>query len=131
MTVQGVTRENVYLNNYNNGGTLRGDRNQIAVDYWLPENPTGNFPRPTEGNDPDFATTIGFQDASYVRLQNVTLGYTLPDTFASKINLSKARVYVTGNNLITKTEYLSYSPEVNPESYPEAAVVVMGLQIDF
>ena len=131
LTVQGITKENLYLNRYAFGGTLRGDRNQIAVDYWLPENPGGTYPRPTEGNDPAYVQTIGYQDASYVRLQTVTLGYTLPTTLLSKIKMSRVRLYVTGYNLLTKTDFLSYGPELNASSYPEARSVVGGLQVSF
>lgn len=131
MTVQGVTRENEYLNAYRYGGTLRGDRNQIAVNYWTPENPGGYYPRPQEGNDPANILSMGYEDASYVRLQNITLGYTLPSGFLSSANLSKVRFYVTGRNLITITDFLSYSPELGPSEYPEARVVVGGLQVNF
>ena len=128
MTVQGITRENRYLNRYAFGGTLRGDRNQIAVDYWLPENPGGDFPRPREGNDPAYVQTIGFQDASYVRLQTLTVGYTLPN---GTLGLNKVRFYFTGHNLATLTDFLSYGPELDPRSYPEARTLVGGLQVNF
>ena len=131
MTVQGVTRENRYLNAYRYGGTLRGDRNQIAVDYWTPENPGGYYPSPREGNDPAFITTMGFEDASYVRLQNLTLGYSLPASVVSKLNLSKLRFYITGQNLVTWTDFRSYSPEKDPGSYPESKIISTGLQVNF
>ncbi|WP_445734296.1 TonB-dependent receptor [Mariniflexile sp.] len=131
MTVQGVTRLNPYLNAYKYGGTLRGDRNQIAVSYWTPENTSGYYPSPQEGNDPAYITTMGYEDASYVRLQNITLGYSLPNEVVSKLNLTKLRFYVTGQNLVTWTDFLSYSPEKDPGSYPEAKIISAGLQVNF
>lgn len=131
ITVQGVTRLNQYLNNYNFGGTLRGDRNQIAVDYWTPENPGGYYPRPREGNDPANVITLGYEDASFVRLQNLTLGYTLPNSILSKLKLSNFRLYITGQNLFTWTDFLSYSPEQTPENYPEARIISTGIQVNF
>ncbi|WP_179353230.1 SusC/RagA family TonB-linked outer membrane protein [Winogradskyella vidalii] len=130
-TVQGVTRDNPFLYGYLEGGSLRGIKNGIKQNYWTPENPGGDFPRPREGNDPDNIYSLGLQDASYVRLQNVTLGYTLPKELLSSLGLTKLRVYTTGSNLITITDFQSYSPERDPSDYPEAVTVVMGLQIGF
>jgi len=54
-----------------------------------------------------------FQDGSYVRLQEVTLGYRLPERWAGALRLSDARIYVSGRNLHTWTDYEGYSPDVN------------------
>lgn len=130
-TVQGRIRNNPFLYGYNEGGSLRGIYNGVKQDYWLPENPTGNWPRPKESNDPDFIWTMGLQDATFVRLQNVTLGYSLPQAILDKAKLSRLRIYVTGQNLFTITEYQSYSPERNTNEYPEARIITGGLQIGF
>ncbi|MEQ8241408.1 MAG: TonB-dependent receptor [Cyclobacteriaceae bacterium] len=130
-TVQGVVRYNNYLSGYSEGGSLRGIFNGIKQDYWTPENPTADWPRPSEANDRQFIFTKSLQDASYLRLQNVTLGYSLPSSVLSKINFSKIRVYVTGQNLFTQTAYQSYSPERNPNDYPEQVTLIGGIQIGF
>ncbi len=109
--VQGVTRNNPFLYGYNEGGSLRGIYNGIKQDYWTPENQSGNWPRPTEANDPLFIWTMGLQDASYVRLQNVTLGYSLPNSIQERLRMSKVRFYLTAQNLFTITDFQSYSPE--------------------
>ena len=127
--VEGRTRFNNFLLGYSEGGSLRGIKNGIKQDYWTPENPGGNFPRPSEANDPQNLFTIGLQDASYVRLQNVTLGYSLPRPTLESIGLSKMRFYLTGSNLLTFTDYQSFSPEKNPNEYPEAVTFLAGLQI--
>ncbi|MFY0650674.1 MAG: TonB-dependent receptor [Cyclobacteriaceae bacterium] len=129
--VQGVVRNNPFLYGYNEGGSLRGIYSGVKQDYWLPENPTGNWPRPRESNDQDFIWTLGLQDASFIRLQNVTLGYNLPQAVLDKAGLNKLRVFVTGQNLITITEYQSFSPERNPNEYPEARTITAGLQLGF
>jgi len=131
MTVQGRVRWNNYNYGYNEGGSLRGILNGVKQDYWLPENPTGNWPRPQESNDRTNIWTLALEDASYVRLQNVTLGYTLPKSLLAKIKLSNVRFYCTGHNLITLTDYKSYSPEKNAADYPEAVSVVAGVQVSF
>jgi len=130
-TVQGVTKDNPFLYGYSEGGSLRGIKNGIKQNYWTPENPGGDFPRPREGNDPDNIRTLGLQDASYVRLQNITVGYRLPETLLKKLGLSNFRLYVTGSNLFTITDFQSFSPERSPNEYPEPVTLVTGLQIGF
>ncbi|MDR6969379.1 TonB-linked SusC/RagA family outer membrane protein [Flavobacterium arsenatis] len=130
-TVQGVTRNNPFLYGYSEGGSLRGIKNGIKQNYWTPENPGGDFPRPREGNDPSNIFNMGLQDASYVRLQNITMGYRLPESILKKFGLSNFRLYITGSNLFTITDFQSYSPERNPNEYPEPVTVVTGLQIGF
>jgi TonB-linked SusC/RagA family outer membrane protein len=53
------------------------------------------------------------EDASYVRIQEITLGYRLPQRWAGAANMSNARVFVSGRNLHTFTDYTGYSPDVN------------------
>lgn len=130
-TVQGIIKNNPFLTSYNEGGSLRGIKNGIKQDYWTPENTTGNFPRPRAANDPDNITYLGLQDASYFRLQNLSLGFTFPDSVKKSIGAANMRLYLTGSNLFTITHYQSYSPEKNPNDYPEPVTVVTGLQVSF
>ncbi|CAM3705766.1 SusC/RagA family TonB-linked outer membrane protein [Flavobacterium chungbukense] len=130
-TVQGITRDNPFLYDYVRGGSLRGVKNGIKQDYWTPENPGGNWPRPRDGNDPPYINTLGLQDASYVRLQNVSVGFKFPESTLKPLGLSNMRLYVTGSNLITITDYQSYSPEKEIYDYPEPVTCVIGLQVGF
>lgn len=130
-TVQGITKDNPYLYEYSKGGSLRSVFSGIKQNYWTPENPTGNWPRPNSGIDPQNITSLGAQDASYIRLQNVTLGYSLPSQMISKWGINKLRFYGTGQNLFTWTSYQSYSPEKNPDQYPEAIMITGGIQLGF
>ncbi len=128
-TVQGITRNNQFLWDYTAGGDLRGNRNGIKVDYWTPENPASVFPQPNAGTSPPGMTNLGLQDASFWRLQNVTIGYSLPTKFLSKMKFSSLRVYVTGQNLITKTDYKAYSPEQDLYAYPMTRNFIFGLKL--
>lgn len=130
-TVQGVTKNNLYLYDYVSGGSLRGIKNGLKVDYWTPENPGGTWPRPRVGNDPPNIYTLGLQDASYIRLQNVSAGFTLPQDAIKSIGLSNMRLYLTGSNLVTITDFQSYSPEKTVGDYPEPVTFVIGLQVGF
>jgi TonB-dependent starch-binding outer membrane protein SusC len=129
--VQGVIKRNEFLYSYTEGGSLRGVFNGVKQDYWTPENPTGNWPRPRVGNDPTNIYSMGLQNASYTRLQNITIGYSFSENLLSKIKLSNLRIYLTGHNLVTITKFQSYSPEKNAYEYPEAVSVVGGLQVSF
>ena len=130
-TVQGVTKDNPFLYGYVQGGSLRGVKNGLKQDYWTPENPGGNWPRPRDGNDPTYMYTMGLQDASYIRLQNVSVGFRLPENTLNSLGLSNLRLYLTGSNLITITDFQSYSPEKNVGDYPEPVTCVIGLQLGF
>ena len=113
------------------GGNLRGKNNGIKVNYWTPYNPTNEFPRPTYGSDIPYLQSMAYQDASYLRLRTLSLGYTLPSKALSKVNISKLRLYVTATNLLTFTDVLSYSPEVMGSAYPEAQTFVFGVNLSF
>jgi TonB-dependent starch-binding outer membrane protein SusC len=128
-TVQGITRDNPFLYDYTAGGDLRGNRNGIKVDYWTPENPATRYPQPNAGTSPPGMTNLGLQDASYWRLQNVTLGYNLPASILSKVKMNNVRIYVTGQNLYTKTDYQAYSPEQDLYAYPMTRNIIFGLKL--
>jgi len=85
-------------------------------------------------------STWHFEDASYLRLQNVSLGYNLPDRVAKKVHTRGIRVYVSGQNLLTITGYSGYNPEVSLRNsstrpgedygtYPLARIFSTGLNI--
>ena len=61
-------------------------------------------------------STFHLEDGSYLRLQNLSLGYTFPDKWTRKAGISKLRIYVQGTNLFTWTDYTGYNPEVNKRS---------------
>ncbi len=128
-TVQGIIRDNGFLYDYTLGGDLRGNRNGIKVDYWTPENPASRYPQPNAGTSPPGMTNLGLQDASFWRLQNVTLGYTFSPKVVSKLKLSSLKLYATGQNLYTKTDYQSYSPEQNLTSYPTTRNFIFGIKV--
>lgn len=126
--VSGALRSNPYLADFALGGTLQGSRNGIQRDYFTPENPSTTAPRPRPGT-PSNLFALAVQDASYVRLRTLSLGYSLPTDLLSKVKLRSMKIYFTGTNLLTKTDYLSYSPENNPGAFPDAKGYTFGLKI--
>ncbi|MDE5894980.1 MAG: TonB-dependent receptor, partial [Muribaculum intestinale] len=95
--------------------------------------------RKSTGNVGACTSTFHIEDGSYLRLQNLSLGYTFPKKWLSKAGISTLRLYVQGNNLFTWTKYTGYNPEVNNRpadalrpgedycSYPLSRTVTFGL----
>ena len=78
------------------------------------------------------------QKGDYLRLKIVQLGYSLPTDIISKAGLSKTRLYVTGENLLTFTKYTGYDPEIGGSVsgidrgyYPQARSIMFGCNVSF
>ena len=130
--VEGATRLNSVLAN---GELWKGAINGIRTKYYTPEFPSTEYPRPK----PDTHLHLfpfAVRDASYVRLRTLTLGYNLPNSALSQIGLDKVKIYATGNNLFTFTDFKSYSPEQDlfsdgGTSFPETRNITIGTNITF
>ncbi|WP_308756097.1 TonB-dependent receptor [uncultured Bacteroides sp.] len=129
--VSGRKIKNGYLYDSNSGGSLQGKLNGIKVNYWTPFNPSNEFPRPSHSTNVTYQSSLAIQDASYIRLRTLQLGYTFPTKWVKKISLSRLRVYATATNLLTFTDFLSYSPELTPGAYPESRQYVFGVNVSF
>ena len=84
------------------------------VDRWTPTNMDGREPR-SNGNDPNSNRRVSdrfVEDGSYIRLQNVTLGYNFSSKFCERLKISNFRLYISGQNLLTITKYSGYDPEI-------------------
>jgi len=127
---------------------LEGSQNQLTtvLDRWRsPENPgNGKTPRGnsrTTGNN-NAVSSRWVEDATYLRIRNVTLGYNLPAGVLSKIRLQTVRVYAGVQNPFTFTRYLGYNPEVSGYegalsggvdygTYPLARTYTIGINLGF
>ncbi len=135
--VEGATKVNPFISEYNNGGSLRGILNGVKVPYYTPENPSTTYPRANADAAPTYIGALAVKDASYIRLRTISLGYTMPESWTSKVNMDEIRFYVTGTNLFTQTNYLGYSPEVNirdtfsnaDTGYPDATSFTFGVKV--
>lgn len=105
-------------------------------DRWSEENPNGNFPRLSlQSQTNNQMSTFWLQDASYVRMKNLTLAYTLPSDLISRIGLSFAQVYLAGENLFTIS---GLDKGLDPESgnsrgwsYSNVRKISCGLKLTF
>ncbi|MBE7170759.1 MAG: TonB-dependent receptor [Williamsia sp.] len=112
------------------------ENSSAVVDYWTPEYASNNYPRPNANLSLAsmlYTSTIGYVDGSYVRLRNISLGYTFPKFRKSFI--SDIRIYATGNNLLTFTKesrLKDYDPERGgSENFPMTKTVVAGVNVGF
>jgi TonB-linked SusC/RagA family outer membrane protein len=89
-----------------------GRANTMKLDYWTPDNPTNAFPRPTVDKERvDYANTLGYDKADFLRVKNITLGYTIPKDIGKKIFMEKVRLYFSVNNPFIFTDFTGIDPE--------------------
>jgi hypothetical protein len=115
-----------------------------AADFYSASNIDGALPRPsTYDNINNAVSSRIIEDGSYLRIQNVTLGYSLPLDMISKLSLSRLRIYASGQNLYTFTKYKGYDPEVGAYNqdallsgvdngrYPVPRQITFGFNVEF
>ncbi|WP_036602067.1 TonB-dependent receptor [Olivibacter sitiensis] len=84
----------------------------VKVDYWTPENPTNDMPRPIEGVDNlDYRNTLWYEKADFVKVRNISLGYTLTDGLIKSSRIKRLRFYLTAQNPFMFTNYTGVDPE--------------------
>jgi hypothetical protein len=122
-----------------NGQTpMEGDRNN-ALDYWInrwtPANPSTVYPR-LGGVNNAVISDFYIQDMSYLRMRTLELGYTIPSGFSKKALLNKARVFISGQNLLTFTKVKNFDPERQrggntDQTTPLYKVISAGINLKF
>ncbi|GAF03643.1 SusC/RagA family TonB-linked outer membrane protein [Saccharicrinis fermentans] len=110
---------------------------------WSDDNPLGVIPSNRSGSHDNYRgyADIWVEDGSFIRLRNVTLGYSLPKQIIHKMGISKLRLYVATDNPITLTKYSGYDPEVGGDglatrgldkgNYPISSQYRAGIQMNF
>ena len=113
-------------------GQNKGSR---LLDAWNTNNTDSDIPRLSTRNSADEGRMSSYyvENGSYIKLRSLQLGYTLPKEVASKLLMTSARVYVSGQNLLTvKSQSLTCPDPENPNwNYPIATSVSFGLQLSF
>src|SRR5690606_12710346 len=143
--IQGVQGADLFnFNLSNQANSFNFGENQIAdiLNRWTPENPNPNAPYPAISVGSSFRESNRFiEDGSFIRFKNIRLAYDVP-LKSSKIK--SLQLYVSGQNLITITDYSWYDPEVSSRtanspttlgidqtSYPVAKTYTMGVKVSF
>jgi len=138
----------VALESYNGPNNYNAD-----VQPWSIDNPSSTTPRLLQGgglgdvglaaaSNARFNSTRWVEDGDYLRLRNVQIGYTFPKTLINKVpSLGSVRVYLTGRNIVTFTDYSGFDPEitgtgfysrgVDNSAYPNVRSFTGGLQVNF
>ncbi len=102
-----------------------------AVDFWTPENQGARFPRPGIASQNDMPA-LGFENASFLKIREVTLGYSLPKSLIEKVHVSNIRVYGSLQNFFTFSNLDNYDPERGGAiSNPLSKQMVFGINLEF
>lgn len=140
--IQGVGKREVYLTraaavpfrlSIETAQVRHLDRWRLADDgtTWIP----GKFPKTRIGGaNTNTFSSFWLQDASYLRLKNIQLGYSLPASFLSKINIERLRLYVSGENILTFSKLYGFDPEApngQGNYYPQSSVLTLGINLTF
>lgn len=113
----------------------QANTNSLVHDYWTPENPTNDFPRPNANRSQSatlYYSSLFYKDGSFAKLRNLTIGYTLPKSVSEKLHISNFRVYLTGRNLLTYSKIADYDPERGGAyAFPMTRLWVGGVNLNF
>lgn len=105
------------------------------LDRWTPENRDATWPRLVYNTiHNQEASSYWIQNTSYFRLKNVQLGYTLPEFVMNKINMSRIRIYASGENMFLLTKAKNLDPEFpsgRANYYPQTKIISIGVDITF
>lgn len=144
---QGVMSHLVWSNGWtgNNFDRENSTLRTYHLDRWTPENPNARFPKTRMGSGAartginDSFSSFWLENASYFRLKHIELGYNIPESLLKKLNITGARVLISGENLLTFSKYLGYDPETPTgiaarlveSRYPLSKVFNFGVNLNF
>ena len=142
MIWQGVVGADVFDGTYRHGAFTSGNMPRWMLERWTGEGTSNRIPRFSfSGTTSNWLSSdLYVKDGSYLRLKNVTLGYTLPERWTTKIFVSKVRFYVSAANLFTFTKYDGFDPEISSGGtslgldrgvYPQARTFYFGANLNF
>lgn len=138
--LQGVYGNDIFNANriYQEGMAVAQNQTTATLERWTGEGTSNTMPRAVF-NDPNKNTRVSdrfIEDGSYLKIKNLTLGYTFRQKWLEKAKLSSARVYFSAQNLLTITNYSGFDPEVPVNGidlnvYPVTRTVSAGINLIF
>lgn len=143
---QGVYGNDIYHLNKRVTNNLTGDYSFTyrAFDRWTPENPHTDEPRIVYADPNANLTTSSsyfVERGSYLRLKNMQIGYSMPARYRERLQVDRIRIFISGQNLLTFTDYTGMDPEIDTGGntnrvldqgmYPQSRIYQMGVQFGF
>lgn len=138
LSAQAFTRQRIMIisdfhRSYN---LLNGKYNNIVVDYWTPNNPTNDYPRPNyKYENPLGVSTLRYFDGSFIKIRNIILGYTFNKSVINRIGLTDLRVYTNISNPFLISKFKNFDPEKPSGSVgvnePSTRMFQIGLNVKF
>jgi TonB-linked SusC/RagA family outer membrane protein len=130
VTRQGFTIANIF---HTDQSTLAGRYNGLAVNYWTPTNPSNTEPRPNKNQEfPTYGGSRAYEDGSFTRVRNITLGVTVPQGYIQRIGAESLRIYGTAQNPFTFTNSTALDPEGRANAgVPAYRSLLIGANVGF
>ena len=132
-TEQGIMKKSSFFNDL-----IYTSRNTVLHNYWTTTNPSNDAPNPSFLDDIYWgrkgAQLQNMRDCSYTRLQNITLGYTLPSNIVRKMTIERLRVYANVTNPVLITSFEGHDPEFGDRGAndgPSFMTVQFGVNVNF
>ncbi|HCD87164.1 MAG TPA: SusC/RagA family TonB-linked outer membrane protein [Algoriphagus sp.] len=112
---------------HDNFNTLFGRYNNLAVNYWTPNNPTNDYPRPNQNQErPKYNTSMSYFSGTFVKVRNINFGYTFSQEAVKKIGLQSLRVYSSIQQPFIFSEYRTKHKGIDPEVFIDGEQGVEG-----
>ncbi|MFW5945139.1 MAG: SusC/RagA family TonB-linked outer membrane protein, partial [Bacteroidota bacterium] len=126
-------------NNFRVGlANMQGRVNQMDVDYWTPENPTNKHPKPNvEMESPLFGDSRGYMPGDFLKIRNIKLGYSLPESILSSVGIQSMKIYVNSetpfifSHLQSGLDPEKYGGYISSDSSPTERTYILGLNVTF
>ncbi len=114
--------------------TIKNSLEENGIEWTQLINTEGTIPNPN-GSSMNEATSDRYvESGAYLRLKNLQFGYTLPEKVVNKVGISRCRIYLSGSNIFTITNYTGYDPEIGDGidygNYPQARTFLFGINLD-
>ncbi len=89
------------------------------LNRWTPDNPSEELPRltSTDPNNNQRPSSFYVEDGTFLRMRNLQIGWNVPDNIASKVNMKNVKIYLTGNNIFTITNYRGFDPDIGTSGW--------------
>ncbi len=112
---------------HDNFNTLFGRYNNLAVDYWTPNNPSNLYPRPNQNQErPKYNTSMSYFDGTFVKVRNINVGYTFNDIALKRLGFGSLRIYTSVQNPFIFSEYRRVHKGIDPETFIDGEQGVEG-----